>query len=68
MASPLKSQIKDDVEREVKHIAGVQAVEIAFNAKGRSSRGDATLLSSVRNVITVASGKGGVWGGSNGEM
>ena len=59
-ACPLKEQIKHDVEREVKRIDGVEAVEVEFSAQVRSSRPDAALLPGVRNVVAVGAGKGGV--------
>jgi ATP-binding protein involved in chromosome partitioning len=59
-ACPLKSQIKDDIEKAVKRIDGVQAVAVEWSAKVLPNRGDATLLPGVKNVIAVTSGKGGV--------
>lgn len=60
-ACPLKSQIEGDCVAAVSQIPGVKGVTVNFDAR---VAGDARLMSrlktGVRNVIAVASGKGGV--------
>ncbi len=59
-ACPLKEQIQRDVDEAVKRIPGVESVELEWSAKVRSSRGGATDLPGVKNVVAVGAGKGGV--------
>jgi len=63
-ACPLRSQIQSDCEQAIRALPGVEQVEVRMDAKTRGSRsGDKTaedLLPGVKNVIMVASGKGGV--------
>lgn len=59
-ACPLKQRIKSDIEQAVRRIEGVQAVEIRWSAKVRSSPGDTQQLPGVRNIVAVGAGKGGV--------
>lgn len=59
-ACPMKDQIKGDVERAVKRLAGVEAVELEWSARVRSSRAASTQLPGVKNVVAVGAGKGGV--------
>jgi len=59
-ACPLKEQIKGDVERAVKRIPGVAAVELKWSAQVRSSRPASQVLPGVKNVVAVGAGKGGV--------
>lgn len=59
-ACPLKDQIGGDIERAVKGMDGVEAVELEWSAKVRSSRSSATVLPGVKNVVAVGAGKGGV--------
>jgi ATP-binding protein involved in chromosome partitioning len=59
-ACPLKGQIQSDCEAAVKPL-GVTSVEIEWDAQVAANRGpDATKAPGIRNVIAVASGKGGV--------
>ncbi len=61
-ACPLKDQIKGDVERALAPL-GVTEVDIEFGAQVRGSKagaGTTDLLPSVKNIVLVASGKGGV--------
>ena len=61
-ACPLKDQIKADVERALAPL-GVTEVDIEFGAQVRGSKsgaGTTDLLPSVKNIVLVASGKGGV--------
>ena len=61
-ACPLKDQIQADVERALAPL-GVSDVALEFGAQVRGSKagaGDTDLLPSVKNIVLVASGKGGV--------
>jgi ATP-binding protein involved in chromosome partitioning len=62
---PLKDRIKADVEEAALRVPGIRSVEVAFtaNVAGRGSElplPNAARLGAIRNVIAVASGKGGV--------
>ncbi len=61
-ACPLKGKIESDCRRAVSSIPGVREINITMDARvvsGRGARGKQS-LPNVRNVIAVASGKGGV--------
>jgi len=59
-ACPLKDQIKGDIEIAVRPL-GVKSVEVEWDAQVVKNTGpDATKAPGIRNVIAVASGKGGV--------
>ncbi len=62
-ACPVKEKLKQECETKVRALAGVKSVEVTMTANVRSgSAGGGGRLSmpSVRNLIAVASGKGGV--------
>jgi len=64
-ACPVKEQFREAAERAVSALPGVEQVEVTMTANTRGSRPAATesqdeILKGVRNVIAVASGKGGV--------
>ena len=59
-ACPLKGTIQADVERAVRRIPGVEAVNVEFSAKVRSAQPDSSELPGVKNVVAVGAGKGGV--------
>ena len=59
-ACPLKGQIQADVEGALKQLDGVEQVKVEWSAKVRSSRGTATQLPGVKNIVAVGAGKGGV--------
>lgn len=62
-ACPLKSQIQNDCERAVQSLPGVRSVDIRFGAQVRGAEpipGGENLIPSVKNMVLVASGKGGV--------
>ncbi len=63
-ACPLKSQIQRDCEQAIRKVEGVEEVKITMGARTRGvkSGGDEQkdLLPGIKNVIIVASGKGGV--------
>lgn len=60
-ACPLKDKIRHDCEEAVEAIAG-QAVEIdiTMTSSVTTSRNNAPLLPGVKNIVAIASGKGGV--------
>jgi ATP-binding protein involved in chromosome partitioning len=59
-ACPMKEQIQGDVDRALKSLPGVEAVEIEWSAQVRSSRPQSSLLPGIKNIIAVGAGKGGV--------
>jgi ATP-binding protein involved in chromosome partitioning len=64
-ACPVKDQLKKECEERVKAIPGVQTVSVRMTANVRSTTtpgggGNRISLPTVKNVIAVASGKGGV--------
>lgn len=63
-ACPLKNVIRQDCEKALRQLPGVSSVNIEMTSQTRGSRGGdrkaADLLPGVKNVIVVASGKGGV--------
>lgn len=65
-ACPLKSVIQEEVEAALKAVPGVDQVEVSFGAQvrrtaGMNTQGNAgAMLEGVKNVVLVASGKGGV--------
>ncbi len=61
-ACPVKDQLKEECLTRVKAIPGVTTVniEMTSNVRSTSTGGNRISLPSVRNVIAVASGKGGV--------
>ncbi len=61
-ACPLSGPIKDEIEKTVLALDGVNAVDIKMDAEVRSHQpmGQARPVEGVRNIIAVASNKGGV--------
>jgi len=62
-ACPLKDQIEQQVRAALKTVQGVREVHIEWSSNVRSARAgipDRTAVPGVRNIIAVASGKGGV--------
>jgi len=61
-ACPVKDQLKKECEDRVEALPGVTSVSVVMTANVRSntSGGNRIQLPNVRNVIAVASGKGGV--------
>lgn len=60
-ACPLKELIRKDCEQAVRKVAGPDAViQINMTSSVTSVRDNATLLTGVKNIIAIASGKGGV--------
>jgi len=61
-ACPFNAEIEEDVRKAVSQIAGIKNFDMSVTAKvmeGRSLDAD-TALATVKNIIGVASGKGGV--------
>ncbi|HWP24009.1 MAG TPA: Mrp/NBP35 family ATP-binding protein [Candidatus Binatia bacterium] len=62
-ACPLRETIETDCKRALAEIKGISDVRINFGAQVRGSKagaGQTDLLPSVKNVVLVAAGKGGV--------
>ncbi|MFQ5444952.1 MAG: Mrp/NBP35 family ATP-binding protein [Nitrospinales bacterium] len=59
-ACPVKDQLKSECETKVKTIDGVDGVEVNLTAVVRASQHNQPVLTGVKNIIAVASGKGGV--------
>jgi ATP-binding protein involved in chromosome partitioning len=61
-ACPVKDQLKAECETKVRALAGVSKVEVNLKAqvRGRPAFERAQVLPGVRNIIAIASGKGGV--------
>ncbi len=61
-ACPMRAQIKESVEEAIRALPGVQQinVEVSSNVAARSAQSAEELVPGVRNIIAVASGKGGV--------
>ncbi len=64
-ACPVKEQLKSQCEAEIRKIPGVAQVDVTMTATTRGARTSAQAtvhpaLANVKNIIAVASGKGGV--------
>ncbi len=59
-ACPLKTKIKEDVTEAVMAIEGVKGIDIEMSAKVRSDGQKRKVKLPIKNVVAVASGKGGV--------
>jgi ATP-binding protein involved in chromosome partitioning len=62
-ACPLRETIENDCKKALANVPGIQALEINFTSQVRGSKagsGQTDLLPSVKNVVLVAAGKGGV--------
>jgi ATP-binding protein involved in chromosome partitioning len=61
-ACPVKDQLKSECEQVVSKLEGVRAVSVELKAQvsARPSFESAKILPGVRNIIAIASGKGGV--------
>lgn len=62
-ACPLRETIEGDCKRVLAGIPGITGLEISFGAQVRGSKagaGQTDLLPTVKNVVLVAAGKGGV--------
>ena len=62
-ACPLRETIETDCKKALAQLDGISALEIEFGAQVRGSKagaGQTDLLPTVKNVVLVAAGKGGV--------
>jgi len=59
-ACPVKDELKTECETKVSAIEGVKAVAVNMTAQVRSTQHSQPILTGVKNIIAVASGKGGV--------
>jgi ATP-binding protein involved in chromosome partitioning len=59
-ACPVKDELKAQAEKVVRALPGVKEVEVSLSASVRAPRPAGTVLPGVKNVVAVASGKGGV--------
>lgn len=59
-ACPVKEQLKKECGEKVKAIEGVERVEVNMTSQVRATQHNQTSLPGVKNIIAVASGKGGV--------
>ena len=59
-ACPVKDQLRDECKTKVQAIEGVKSVEINMTAQVRASEHNQPVMTGVKNIIAVASGKGGV--------
>ncbi len=59
-ACPLKELLRSDCEKAIQKIEPAATVQIKFTAQVTSTRGGQPLLPEVKNIIAIASGKGGV--------
>lgn len=59
-ACPLKEKIREDCLESVKPLAGTLPVNITVTSSVTTSRSQAPLLPQVKNIVAIASGKGGV--------
>jgi len=59
-ACPVKDQLKAEAERLLAALPGVRTVRVALSAEVRAPRPAGAVMPGVKNVVAVASGKGGV--------
>ncbi len=61
-ACPVKEQLKAECETKIKNLSGVSNVEVSMTSQVRSRPefGTSQVLPQVRNIVAIASGKGGV--------
>jgi ATP-binding protein involved in chromosome partitioning len=62
-ACPLRERIEEDCKKALSALSGITGLSISFGAQVRGSKvgaGPTDLLPTVKNVVLVASGKGGV--------
>lgn len=61
-ACPVKDQLKQECESKIRGLGGVSTVQLTMSAavRGRPQFEQAAVLPGVRNIIAIASGKGGV--------
>lgn len=59
-ACPLKEMIRQNCETAVRKVIGDDALEITMTSSVTTLRNNAPLLPGVKNIVAIASGKGGV--------
>ena len=59
-ACPVKEQLKTECETKVGAVKGVNSVDVEMTAVVRAAEHSQPILTNVKNIIAVASGKGGV--------
>jgi ATP-binding protein involved in chromosome partitioning len=59
-ACPVKEQLRTECETKVRAIDGVESVDVEMTAMVRTAQHSQPILTKVKNIIAVASGKGGV--------
>lgn len=59
-ACPVKDQLKAECETILRALPGVESVEVNLSAQVRSPRPAGAIMPGVKNLVAVASGKGGV--------
>ena len=59
-ACPVKEQLKSECETKVQAIEGIDSVDVNMTAVVRPTQHSQPVLTGVKNIIAVASGKGGV--------
>jgi ATP-binding protein involved in chromosome partitioning len=59
-ACPLKEKIRQDCQDAVEKIAGSRTIDINITSSVTTARDNAPLLPKVKNIVAIASGKGGV--------
>ena len=59
-ACPVKEQLKTECETKVSAVKGVKSVDVEMTAVVRAAEHSQPILTEVKNIIAVASGKGGV--------
>jgi ATP-binding protein involved in chromosome partitioning len=59
-ACPVKEELRSECEAAIRDLGGVKEVLVEMTARVRDTMDDVELIPGVRNVIAVASGKGGV--------
>lgn len=57
---PLKNMFKEEAEKKVLSLEGVEKVHIVMTSRDKRSSNDINSLKNVKNIIAVASAKGGV--------
>lgn len=59
-ACPVKDELKRQAEDLIKALPGVKAVDVKMTAQTVGRKIDSELLKGVKNIVAIASGKGGV--------
>ncbi|MBI4384975.1 MAG: Mrp/NBP35 family ATP-binding protein [Nitrospinae bacterium] len=59
-ACPVKEQLRNECQSKVKAIEGIRRVEVNMTSNVRPTQHSQPILTGVKNIVAVASGKGGV--------